>query len=129
LNKAVLPAQARLIQAQTKEAQDDARGSLYDGLKKFAEKIKGPYFLGEEFSLVDIAIAPWIARDYIPAEARGFRRSEVGEVWENYAAHIEKRESLKATLSVRLLLLIIRREEIMLTSSLITGQRALRYDI
>ncbi|RDB24896.1 putative glutathione S-transferase [Hypsizygus marmoreus] len=101
ITKAVVPAFGRLVQAQTKEKQDEARQDVYTALRKFANEIKGPYFLGEEFSLVDIAIAPWIVRDYVIQEYRGFRRADVSEAWENYAKLVEKRQSVVETQSER----------------------------
>lgn len=31
---------------------------LYDAQRKLVQQVKGPYFAGEEFGLVDVAIAP-----------------------------------------------------------------------
>lgn len=95
-----MPGFMRLMQAQETEKQDNARTELYDALRKFAAQIKGPYFLGEEFSLVDIAIVPWITRDYILAEHRGYSRQDVSAEWVRYAAHVEQRESVLKTKSV-----------------------------
>ncbi|KAF8146869.1 glutathione-S-transferase [Mycena galopus ATCC 62051] len=82
-----------------KEKQDLARTELYDALRKFTAKIKGPYFFGDEFSLVDIAIVPWITRDYILAEHRTYSREDVGADWKRYADHVEQRESVLKTKS------------------------------
>ncbi|KAJ7503024.1 glutathione-S-transferase [Mycena galericulata] len=79
--------------AQETDKRDLFRTELYDVLRKFAEKVKGPYFLGEEFSLVDIALVPWITRDYILAEHRGYNRQD------QYAGHVEQRESVLKTKS------------------------------
>lgn len=105
ITKTFIPSLFRLIQTQPqdKEKQDSARDDVYTSLKKFSNEIKGPYFLGEEFSLVDIAIAPWIVRDYIVVEHRGFKREEVGEVYERYARIVEKRDSVLNTQSVRII--------------------------
>ncbi|KAF8993023.1 glutathione-S-transferase [Cyathus striatus] len=101
ISKSFIPPNQRLIQAQEKEKQDAARSQVYDALRTFSEKIKGPYFFGEEFSLVDVAIAPWVVRDYITTEHRGFKREEVGEKWVKYAAAIEKRDSIIKTSSLK----------------------------
>lgn len=90
----------KLVQAQEADKQKDALEELNKALRTFTEKIKGPYFLGEEFSLVDIAIVPWIARDYIIAENRGFTREGVSPKWKEYAELVEKRESVLNTQSV-----------------------------
>ncbi|KAL0955839.1 hypothetical protein HGRIS_002041 [Hohenbuehelia grisea] len=99
ITKAFLPAVFRLLQAQEADAQDKAREEVYAALRTFAKEIQGPYFLGEQFSLVDIALVPWIVRDYIWAENRGFKRSDVGEGYVKYAALAEKRESVLQTQS------------------------------
>ncbi len=90
----------KLVQAQEADKQKDALEELNKALRTFTEKIKGPYFLGEEFSLVDIAIVPWIVRDYIIAENRGFTREGVSPKWKEYAELVEKRESVLNTQSV-----------------------------
>lgn len=90
----------KLVQAQEADKQKDALEELNKALRTFTEKIKGPYFLGEDFSLVDIAIVPWIVRDYIIAENRGFTREGVSTKWKEYAELVEKRESVLNTQSV-----------------------------
>ncbi|KAJ7876132.1 glutathione-S-transferase [Mycena olivaceomarginata] len=99
VGKAFVPAYMRLIMAQGEEKQDEARAELYDALRKFAAQVKGPYFLGEEFSLVDVAIVPWITRDHVPAEHRGYSREAVSDEWKRYADHVEQRESVLKTKS------------------------------
>ncbi|KAJ7647765.1 glutathione-S-transferase [Roridomyces roridus] len=97
--KTLAPGFMRLLMAQGQEKQDVARTELYDAIRKFSAQIKGPYFLGEEFSLVDIAIAPWVVRDFIAAEHRGYSRSDVGTEWKQYAEHVEQRGSVLRTKS------------------------------
>ncbi|KAJ7647720.1 hypothetical protein FB45DRAFT_860810 [Roridomyces roridus] len=99
VGKAFVPAFMRLLMTQGTEKQDAARAELYDVLRKFSAQIKGPYFLGEHFSLVDIAIAPWIPRDVIAAEHRGYSRDQAGAQWKRYAEHVEQRESVLRTRS------------------------------
>ncbi|KAI0090723.1 glutathione-S-transferase [Irpex rosettiformis] len=97
--KSILPWNMRLIQAQEADKQKDALDELNKALRTFAEKIKGPYFLGEQFSLVDIAIVPWVVRDYIITENRGFSREGVSPKWKQYADLVEKRDSVLNTQS------------------------------
>ncbi|KII95625.1 hypothetical protein PLICRDRAFT_97369 [Plicaturopsis crispa FD-325 SS-3] len=99
INKAVVPAFMRLVQAQEPAKQDAARDEISEALRKLATEVKGPYFLGEEFSLVDAAIAPWVARDYIVAEHRGYSRSAVSKEWEAYAQALAARDSVIKTSS------------------------------
>ncbi len=100
INKAVVPANLRLTQSQESEKRRAALEEVNKALQKFAEKVKGPYFLGEEFSLVDVAIAPWVVRDYIVREHRGYTREGVSEAWKTYADNLEKRPSVVNTTSV-----------------------------
>ncbi|KDQ50916.1 hypothetical protein JAAARDRAFT_41703 [Jaapia argillacea MUCL 33604] len=99
IGKNVIPAFMRTVQAQQIEKQQEGLKDLYAGLKQVSERVKGPFFLGEEFSLADVALAPWVVRDYIVAEHRGYKREEVGGGWKEYAEHIEKRESVLKTTS------------------------------
>ncbi|KAJ8502710.1 hypothetical protein ONZ45_g11507 [Pleurotus djamor] len=99
ISKTFVPAYFRLLISQTKDKQEAALEEVNEALRTFSAKIKGPYYFGEEFSLVDIAIAPWIVRDYIVIEHRGFKREVVGDVWKKYAELVEKRDSVLRTSS------------------------------
>ena len=81
VGKAFLPSFFRLLQSQEKVKQDEARADLYKAIEQITAKRKGPYFFGQEFSLVDIAIAPWAIRDYILSEHRGYKREDLGKSW------------------------------------------------
>lgn len=100
MTKSIVPPYMRLIQAQTDDKRAAALADFNKGLRAFAEKVKGPYFLGDQFSLVDIAIAPFVIRDHILAENRGFDRAAVGGGWKEYADNLLKRQSLVKTTSV-----------------------------
>ena len=102
-SKSIVPNNFKLLTAQDPEKQQEILIELTTALKQFAEKIKGPFFLGEEFSLVDIAVASWIVRDYVLREHRGFRREDVGAKWVEYAKRVETRESVVKTSSVSVL--------------------------
>ncbi|KAF8650220.1 hypothetical protein AX16_005335 [Volvariella volvacea WC 439] len=99
--KSIIPPWQRLLQAQTPDAQQAAREDLKAGLGKFVESVQGPYWAGEEFGLVDVVLAPWIVRDYILRENRGYRREDVGEGWVRYAERVEGRPSVVNTTSER----------------------------
>ncbi|PSR72646.1 hypothetical protein PHLCEN_2v11481 [Hermanssonia centrifuga] len=99
ISKSIVSAFFRLIQAQEPDKQQEALESFNKSLAALAEKVKGPYFLGDEFSLVDIAIAPWVVRDYIATENRGYSREAVGAGWKDYCEVLEKRDSVLKTQS------------------------------
>ena len=69
-------------------------------MRKLAGSIQGPYFFGESFSLVDVAIAPWIVRDFVLEENRGYKRGDVSSNWKEYAEIVEVRDSVVRTQSV-----------------------------
>ncbi|PPQ64548.1 hypothetical protein CVT24_008450 [Panaeolus cyanescens] len=100
-SKTFIPAFHRLLSAQEPQAQDAARQELYESLRKYMKQVQGPYFFGEEFTLVDVAIAPWTVRDYVLAENRGYKRGDVGEGWKEYAERLASRDTVKRTESLR----------------------------
>lgn len=99
IGKSIVPPKFVLQQAQTKEGQDKARQEFIDALKKYEAQIKGPYFFGEQFTLVDVTLAPWLVRDWIVIEHRGYKREDVGEKFAEYAKRVESRDSVLKTSS------------------------------
>ncbi|KAL7277816.1 hypothetical protein ACG7TL_008760 [Trametes sanguinea] len=97
--KQIVPAFMRTVMAQEPEKQKENLEEFYKALRTISEKAKGPYFLGEQFSLVDVALAPWVLRDYILAENRGYSREAAGQKWKAYAEKLESRESVLRTQS------------------------------
>jgi glutathione S-transferase len=80
----VIPHYFTLQQSQDAESQAKARQSLYDGLRTLASRVKGPYFAGEKFTVVDMSIAPFVRRFYNLEKYRGLDETEVGEEWMKY---------------------------------------------
>ncbi|TCD61941.1 hypothetical protein EIP91_007681 [Steccherinum ochraceum] len=99
VTKNLVPASMRLVQAQDPEQQKEHLKELLEFQRAFAAQVKGPYFLGEEFSLVDITLVPWIVRDFVSAEHRGYRREDAGEAWKKYADNLVTRPSVINTSS------------------------------
>ena len=100
--KSIIPPFFRLIQGQTAEKQKEAQDDYVKALNTFTDKIRGPYFLGDTFTLVDVCIAPWIMREYIAMDYRGYTRELVGEKWKAYAELLSNRETVRKTQSVSL---------------------------
>jgi len=94
-----MPGYTRLVQAQEPKKQGAALEEFKKALRTVSEKVKGPYFLGEEFSLVDVAIAPWVVRDYVVRGGRGYKREDVSEGWVKWAGELEKREIAVETMN------------------------------
>ncbi|KAI0079303.1 glutathione-S-transferase [Panus rudis PR-1116 ss-1] len=99
ISKTVVASFFRLLQAQEADKQKAALEDFTGSLRTLVEKVKGPYFLGDEFTYVDAAIAPWVVRDYLIQEHRGYTREALGEGWVKYAHALETRESVLKTQS------------------------------
>jgi len=99
ISKAIIYPWMRILQSQEKEKQLEAREELYKALGQLSAQRKGPYFLGEQFSLVDVAIAPWAVREYILVENRDYKREDVSSGWKEWAELLEKRETVRKTSS------------------------------
>ncbi|KAF8911523.1 glutathione S-transferase [Gymnopilus junonius] len=101
ITKTFIPSIHRLLQVQEASKQAEALQDLYQSIRKLTDNIKGPYFFGEKFSLVDIAVAPWIVRDWVVEEHRGYKRIDASPKWKEYAELVEKRDSVVNTSSLR----------------------------
>ncbi|KAG6329857.1 hypothetical protein ID866_9232, partial [Astraeus odoratus] len=99
ISKVILPAWMRLLMTRSDEPEkrDATRKELYDAQRKLLSEVKGPYFSGDQFTLVDVVIAPWVLRDYILAEHRGYKRQDLGDRWVKYAKALSSRECVLKT--------------------------------
>ncbi|KAF2800775.1 glutathione S-transferase [Melanomma pulvis-pyrius CBS 109.77] len=111
----LIPSFHRFLQHQGGgEALREKRAEFLGYLKEFAREMEGgagPYFLGSEFSLVDVVVAPWAVRlwvfDYfkgglgIPGPGEGGEDEGVWERWRVWVGAVEARESVRRTLSER----------------------------
>ncbi|KAK8866183.1 hypothetical protein IAR55_001334 [Kwoniella newhampshirensis] len=99
VTKKILPQYFKLQQSQDAPSQSSALQALYDGLRTLSSRVKGPYFAGEQFTAVDMSLAPFVRRFYILEEYRAFDHKAVGEGWEGYKDRLLARDSLKNTSS------------------------------
>ncbi|RAL11408.1 uncharacterized protein BO97DRAFT_347316 [Aspergillus homomorphus CBS 101889] len=116
----VIPAFHRFLQFQPGDGDGGGadglkmvRGEFVDTLKEFARELspQGPYFLGQEFSLVDVVLAPWATRLWvfeefkggvgIPLPGEGGEDEGVWERWRRWLAAVEARRSVRETCSER----------------------------
>ena len=110
----VVPAWYRFIQHTPDKPYsiDDVREEFHGHLKAFVMEAdpQGPWFLGKQFSLVDVMLAPWAKRLYlidhykpggvgIPAAGQGGKDEEVWSRWRMWFEAIVGRESVKRTWS------------------------------
>ena len=100
VNKFIVHGYFRIFHAQTPEAQAPVLSEWIKYLQCYADKIRGPYFFGEEFSIVDLSVVSWVLRDWVLIEHRGFRREAVSPKFEAYCQTLAERPAIKKTLSV-----------------------------
>jgi len=84
-----------LLMKQDEASQKDAADKIFSGLRKFSRHCVGPYFYGENLSIVDITIAPWMvgARMGVLKQYRGFevpKTEEYTKYWAWYEAIISR---------------------------------------
>lgn len=70
----IIPAFHRFLQYQPmddKEGLEGVRKEFLDKLKEFAKEMdtEGPFFLGNEPSLIDFVVAPWMVSTWTPSTA------------------------------------------------------------
>ncbi|ORY12016.1 glutathione transferase omega-1 [Clohesyomyces aquaticus] len=95
----VIPAFHRFLQCQGGgEEVEEKRREFLSHLKEFTREMDetGPYFLGSEFSLIDVIIAPWAIRFWVFDHFKG----GLGR-WRVWLAAVEQRKSVIETLSER----------------------------
>jgi glutathione S-transferase len=93
---------------------DDARTEFLRHLKTWIKEADptGPYFMGEGFSMADIALAPWAVRLWVfdhfkegglgmPEKGKGGEEEEVWERWRVWVKAVEGRKSIRETMSER----------------------------
>ncbi|ORX33924.1 glutathione S-transferase [Kockovaella imperatae] len=102
ITKDIIPHYFKLQQAQETEDQQQALEEFYKGLRTLVDRVKLPYFAGEQFTAVDMSLAPFVRRFYSLEEHRGFDGEKaLGSKWvqDCHADIFSERESLKNTTS------------------------------
>ncbi|KAF9701956.1 hypothetical protein EKO04_000468 [Ascochyta lentis] len=109
----IIPAYHRFLQHQGEDGLKEKQTEFLNHLKEFTSEMdpEGPFFLGKEFSLIEIVIAPWANRLWvfdhfkggsgIPEEGQGGNFEEVWKRWRKWLSAVESRKSVKETLSDR----------------------------
>ncbi|EXJ92952.1 glutathione S-transferase [Capronia epimyces CBS 606.96] len=113
----IVPAFYRFMQHQHSDLSpytlDEARAEFLHHIKTFVQEADptGPFFLGDQFSMVDVMLAPWLCRLFlfdvfkgglgIPAEGKGGADEPVWQRWRRWAKATEERQSVLDTLSER----------------------------
>ena len=112
----IIPSFHRFLQFQPGQSQtpiDKLRTEFLDNLKQFANAMEeaGPFFFGEEPSLVDFVMAPWAVRLWVfdhykgglgaPLDGEGGKDNKTWSRWNKWLGAIEARSSVKETTSER----------------------------
>ncbi|KAF4637528.1 hypothetical protein G7Y89_g563 [Cudoniella acicularis] len=105
----IIPSFHRFLQFQGGESSglSKLREEFLGKVKEFTLEMdkNGPYFLGEEVSLVDLVLAPWAVRFWVFDHYKGGLKLPVGEEWvgrwKKWVSAVEKRESVVSTTSER----------------------------
>jgi glutathione S-transferase len=107
----IIPSFHRFLQHQGQEGLREKQLEFLGYIKEFTKEMdkEGPYFLGEEFSLIDVIIAPWAVRLWIfdhfkgglgiPEKGHGGDDEEVWARWRKWFSAVEDRDSVKKTTS------------------------------
>ncbi|KAF2702669.1 glutathione transferase omega-1 [Pleomassaria siparia CBS 279.74] len=109
----IIPSFHRFLQHQGTDGLAEKQTEFLGYIKEFTKEMdeQGPYFLGAEFSLIDIIIAPWAVRLWvfdhfkgglgIPEKGKGGDDESTWERWRTWLEAIEGRDSVKKTSSDR----------------------------
>ncbi|KAF2252555.1 glutathione transferase omega-1 [Trematosphaeria pertusa] len=109
----IIPSFHRFLQHQGAEGLKEKQREFLGYIKQFTREMhaEGPFFMGEEFGLIDIVIAPWAIRLWvfdhfkgglgIPEKGQGGEDEQVWERWRKWLEAVEKRRSVKETMSDR----------------------------
>jgi len=114
INSRIVPGFYKFIQ-HTPEKEysiEQAREEFLSNIKTFTKEMdpEGPWFLGQNFSLVDVMLAPWAMRLFlldhykpgglgIPTKGEEENESRIWKRWGQWYSAIEERQSVKDTLS------------------------------
>ena len=100
----IIPSFHRFLQYQPKSTSDPGlekvRLDFLEQIKQFTQEMdsQGPYFLGNELSLIDLIIAPWAVRFWVFDHFKGGLNLPYGEAWvqrfEKWLKAVENRDSV-----------------------------------
>ena len=102
INRKIIPAFYRYLQAQEQSAQLEQASELKDELTKLVDAAHpdGPFFLGRKISFVDVQLAPWLLRfSRVLKPYRGWPDPEEGSRWAKWVDAVEGCPEVKATTS------------------------------
>lgn len=102
INRHIIPAFYRYLQAQDGETQGRFAGELTESVARLvdAADATGPFFLGAELTFVDVQLAPWVVRmARVLTPYRGWPAPEPSSRWAKWVHAIEDHAAVRATTS------------------------------
>ncbi|DBB03428.1 hypothetical protein WJX82_004221 [Trebouxia sp. C0006] len=98
-NSKFVPLFYRVLVRQDKGQQQEVAKEIQDQLHWLEQHVdsKGPYFMGQEFSMVDVALLPWFIRIFILEHYRGFGLPKNCQKLAAWSARAIKRQSVQGT--------------------------------
>ncbi|ORX98900.1 hypothetical protein K493DRAFT_406428 [Basidiobolus meristosporus CBS 931.73] len=93
------PLTYRLLKSNQQDETDRLKEELFGGLKKFNQLLSaqpsGPYFFGEQYSLVEIALSPFVSRLRPISRFANFEIPQTAELerYSDWASSIQQRPS------------------------------------
>lgn len=106
----IIPAYHRFLQHQPKSDPESDEGlatvreDFQEQLKQFTQEMhpSGPYFMGEEVSLIDLILAPWGMRLWVFDHFKGGLRlpeEQWTKRWAKWLSAVQERQSVVSTMS------------------------------
>ncbi|TKX27555.1 glutathione transferase-like protein [Elsinoe australis] len=102
INRHIIPTFYRYLQAQSQKDQIEHGEEFKTQISKIVDVAdeKGPFFLGEKMTFVDVQFAPWIVRmRRVLKPYRGWSDPEAGSRWAKWVDAVERHEAVKKTTS------------------------------
>ncbi|KAK5741304.1 hypothetical protein LTR17_004010 [Elasticomyces elasticus] len=102
INRHIIPLFYRYLQAQDPKDQVQFAKDLQEQIATLvsAADERGPFFLGEDMTFVDVQMAPWVIRlEKVLKPYKGWPEPEPGTRWEKWVRAIENNEAVKKTTS------------------------------
>lgn len=91
-----------MLLRQEPEEQEKAKRKLLLAIEQLVKDYKGPFYLGNQFSVADIAVAPYFDRMIVLEHFRDFvvpndDESSGGQKWNEWSRNVLERPSVAAT--------------------------------
>jgi glutathione S-transferase len=93
LNNDIVTTFYMLLLNQNKVEQDKAANKMLGAVLDFCQNCKGPFFYGDEISIVDLTIAPWLVGAKMEGVLKPYRNFEIPKTSE-YSKYYEWRDSM-----------------------------------